>query len=222
MADDNWYRKKTWTIEDQSAFMSRLRKSRGAFHKAQYARIQALELQYVGTTETILASIQLLDMILAEWSSEAQLAMIHNQYAECYLALSQYDHAIESFREVFNVQRKQYGYISNAHLDFGWLAISAPFPNLYTEVLDVIDEFKQTTFPDTIYKDAAIRSIIYTERQDFKAAKVYAKLALSCAAITSPILPRLPKFGLVTKLDTGIQSQLQAILNLDATQITKH
>jgi hypothetical protein len=43
MADD-WYRRKTWTAEDREEFFTRLRRSRGAFHKAQYARIQAFEL----------------------------------------------------------------------------------------------------------------------------------------------------------------------------------
>lgn len=202
--------------------MSRLHRSRGAFHKAQYTRIQALELQHVGTTESTLAAIELLDMIISEWSSEAQLAMVHNQYAECYIALGKYELAIESFRNVFNVQRAKYGFISNAHLEFGWLAISAPFPNLYSEVLGVMDEFKQTTFPDTVYKDAAIRSLIYYSRQDLKSAKIYAELALSCATISEPILPRLPTFGLVKELDLNIYAQLKSIVNQGISDSTKH
>jgi tetratricopeptide (TPR) repeat protein len=41
MSKDDWYRNTIWTKEIEEAFESRLKRSRGNFHKAQYLRIQA-------------------------------------------------------------------------------------------------------------------------------------------------------------------------------------
>lgn len=126
MSNDDWFRRKRWTPADRADFTARLRRSRGAFHKAQYARIQAYELQTVGTAETLCGAVELLDTILAEWRADAQLAAVHHQYAQCLLGLGHRDRAIDCFREVFSAQRQQRGHITGAHLDFGWLAIIVP------------------------------------------------------------------------------------------------
>jgi hypothetical protein len=70
MSNDDWFRRKTWTPVDCAEFFDCLRRRRGAFHKAQYARIQAYELQNVGTMETLHGAVELLDTILAEWHSK--------------------------------------------------------------------------------------------------------------------------------------------------------
>lgn len=213
MSNDDWFRRKTWTPADRAAFSARLRRSRGAFHKAQYARIQAYELQTVGTPETLRAAVELLDTILAEWRSEAQLAAVHHQYAQCLLLLGQRERAIESFREVFSTQRQQRGQITDAHLDFGWLAITVPLPQLYSEVLGVLDEFQYApVFPVQIYRDAAIRAAIHHSRGEARFAREHAQRALASAALTRSPLPRHPTLGVVTATDSDIHAQLQSIV----------
>jgi hypothetical protein len=49
MSKTEWFRRTTWTPEDEASFRARLKRSRGSFHKAQYLRIQAEHLQEVGT-----------------------------------------------------------------------------------------------------------------------------------------------------------------------------
>ena len=61
--NDDWFRRKTWTPKDREEFFARLRRSRGAFHKAQYARIQAYELLITRRREAYTAGLELLDMI---------------------------------------------------------------------------------------------------------------------------------------------------------------
>lgn len=210
---DDWFRRKTWTPEDRADFSTRLRRSRGAFYKAQYARIQAYELQTAGTPETLCGAVGLLDTILAEWRSEAQLAAVHHQYAQCVLLLGQLERAIESFREVFKIQREQRSHITDAHLNFGWLAISVPLPQLYSEVLDVMDEFQcAPVFPVQIYRDAAIRAAIHLSRGDVRIAREHAQRALASAALTRSPLPRHPTLGIVTTTDSDIYAQLQSIV----------
>lgn len=213
MSNDDWFRRKTWTPNDRAEFSARLKRSRGAFHKAQYARIQAYELQTVGTLETLHAAVDLLDTILAEWRSDAQLAAVHHQYAQCLLRLGQQERAIESFREVFRAQRQRPGHITAAHLDFGWLCISVPLPKFYSEVLGALDEFQYApVFPVQVYRDAAIRAIIHHSRSEHQIARECAQRALSSAALTRSLLPRHPTLGVVTAPDLGFHAQLQSIV----------
>ena len=212
MPSDDWFRRKSWTEEDRADFTARLRRSRGAFHKAQYSRIQAYELQTVGTKENLLGAIELLDTILAEWKSEAQLAAVHHQYAQCLVLLGHRDRAIDHFREVFATQRVQRGHITSAELDFGWLAITIPMPSLYDEVLGVLDEFRSGVFASEIYRDAAIRAIIHHSRGEHRPARDFAQLALNSAAVTKSQLPRHPGVGLVNSPDPDVHAQLQSIV----------
>jgi len=213
MSNDDWFRRRTWTPADRAEFSARLKRSRGAFHKAQYARIQAYELQTVGTPETLRGAVELLDTILAEWRSEAQLAAVHHQYAQCFLRLGQQERAIESFREVFRAQRQQPGHITDAHLDFGWLCISVPLPQLYPDVLGVLDEFQYApVFPVQIYRDATIRAVIHHSRGEHQLARDYAQRALSSAALARSPLPRHPMLGVVTETDPDFHAQLQSIV----------
>ena len=78
MGDDTWYRPRTWSDEDQAAFFAKLQRSRSGFHKAQYCRIQAYELQQAGSYK---AALQLLDLLLAEWPTDAQKAAAFHQRA---------------------------------------------------------------------------------------------------------------------------------------------
>jgi hypothetical protein len=212
MSNDVWFRRKTWTPADRADFSARIRRSRGAFHKAQYARIQAYELQTVGTPETLRGAVGLLDTILAEWRSEAQLAAVHHQYAQCFLLLGQWERAVESFREVFSTQRLQHGHTTDAHLDFGWLVITVPMPPLYSEVLGVLDEFQYApVFPIQIFRDAAIRAVIHHSRGEVLLARDYAQRAL--AALTRSPLPRHPTLGGVTAVDSDVHAQLQSIVS---------
>jgi hypothetical protein len=49
MATDEWFRNTTWNIHIEAEFEGRLKRSRGAFHKAQYLRIQQVIFSRVWT-----------------------------------------------------------------------------------------------------------------------------------------------------------------------------
>lgn len=140
MADD-WFRRKTWTPKDREAFFARLGRSRGAFHKAQYARIQAWELLITRKRAAYVAAMELLDLVLSEWREDAQLASVYHHRAECLLGLGETEPALDSFREVFQAQRNFKGELTEAHIDFGWFAVTVPRPEIYDESLAVLEEF---------------------------------------------------------------------------------
>ena len=210
MADD-WFRRKTWTAKDREEFFARLGRSRGAFHKAQYARIQAYELLTTRKRDAYVAALELLDMVLSEWRGDAQLASVYHHRAECHLGLGDTQQALESFREVFKAQREFKGELTGAHLDFGWFAITKPMPEIYDEVLDVLDEFADEVFPIQRYRANAIRALIYDSRGQREQAQAHAVSALNDAAATHSGFRYHAKLGLVKYPDQIIHNKLKKL-----------
>ncbi|MDK9702842.1 MAG: hypothetical protein OEL20_06845 [Sulfuritalea sp.] len=211
MGDENWYRRKTWTATDRIEFNERNARSRGARSKAQYARIQAYELQQVGTASAIAGAIELLEQILIQWSSEAELAAVYQQYGQCQLLTGKPNGAISSFRKAFEAQRAKPGSKTTTHLDFGWLCITQPIPELHKEVLGVLDEFQYPqSFPIHTFKDAAIRAIIHSSEKESEIARMHAERALSAIGGRS-IFKRHAGIGLVGQVDPSIEKKLRAI-----------
>jgi hypothetical protein len=91
----DWFRRRTWTPKDRGEFLARLRRSRGAFHKAQYARILAHVLLDTRTAAGCKAALELLNMILAEWREDAQLAAVFHHQAECFPGLGDVTRSVE-------------------------------------------------------------------------------------------------------------------------------
>lgn len=211
MADD-WFRRKTWTPKDREEFLARLRRSRGAYNKAQYARIQAYELLTTRTREAYSASLELLDMILAEWRDDAQLASVYHHRAECLLGLGDVARAVDAYRHVFQTQRVCTSHLTVAHLDFGWLVVTAPLPALYDEVLAVLGEFADGMFPVDRYRASAIHALILDARGQREQARDYARIALQEAGARHSGLRYHATLGLVDSPDKRVYERLQTLV----------
>jgi tetratricopeptide (TPR) repeat protein len=210
MADD-WYRRKTWTANDREEFSARLRRSRGAYNKAQYARIQAYELLTTRTHEAYLAALELLDMILAEWREEAQLASVYHHRAECFSGLGDLPRAIDAYRQVFQTQRVHKHELTMAHLDFGWLVATTPLPELYNEALAVLCEFHRDMFPVDRYRANAIQALILDSQGKYEQARSYASVAIQAATATHSGFRYHAKLGLVASPDQKVHERLQSL-----------
>lgn len=106
MGKTEWFRRTTWTPEDQADFAAHLARSRTSFHKAQYLRIQASHLREVGRPAFAVAALQLLDQLLAEYPEPSELSMTHLQRAECLLDLGRSEEALGAFRRALSTQRQ--------------------------------------------------------------------------------------------------------------------
>jgi tetratricopeptide (TPR) repeat protein len=218
MSREDWYRKKTWTIQDREDFLARLKRSRGTCNKAQYARIQAIELLATKNPLLIQPALDLLDLILSDWPQESsQLASTYAHRAECFLRLGRLDEAIAEFRKTFEQQRKNPGWITNAHIDFAWLVSTRRLQNYYTEALDRLGEFgdKSGIFPIIEYKTNAARALIAHQQGQLQQAKNWAKDALQAAGITQTKMRYHPTVGLVVQVpDERVQQQLLELANI--------
>src|SRR5262245_48893836 len=105
MAETDWFRRATWTDEDQADFIAHLRRCRSSANKAQYLRIQALHLQETGAKPLIMAALGLLEQLVRECPERTELASVYLQQGECRMALGKGDDAIESLRQSLEFQR---------------------------------------------------------------------------------------------------------------------
>ena len=211
MADD-WFRRKAWTPKDREDFFARLRRSRGAYNKAQYARIQAYELLTTRTRDAYVAALELLDMILAEWRESSQLASVYDHRAECFLGLGDVARAVDSYQQVFQTQRVHKSWLTNAHLDFGWLVATAPLPDLYDEALALLGEFTHgLVFPVNRYRASAIHALILGARGQREQAQGYARAALQEAAARHSGFRYHTTLGLVDSPDERVHERLQTL-----------
>src|SRR5262245_57279217 len=98
MTSKDWFRQTTWSREDEQAFFSRLARSRGSLHKAQYLRIQAYSLAETGNEALVSAALSLLNRLLTEFPEPSQLVAAHFQAARCHERLGDLGAAVNQFR----------------------------------------------------------------------------------------------------------------------------
>jgi tetratricopeptide (TPR) repeat protein len=212
----DWYRKTTWSEADQRAFFDRLNRSRTAFNKAQYLRIQAHYLEGVGSPEFLKAALILLGKVLNEYPVESELASTYIQKASCFVKLGQSDEALSFYRLCFDAQRNYKTIRTDAHIEFGRFVVVNKFTQLFDEALAVLDEFEINgiVFPRAIFYKSGIRAIIYAQRGEIEKAKEFAAVALEAASKVHSGLRHHPTIGLVKDKETYFYKSLRAILRL--------
>ena len=197
MAND-WFRRKTWTELDRKAFFERLDRSRSTANKAQYLRIQAVELLEVGTKESTLAAINLLQILLEKYPAHGEIALAYSCLGECQEFLGQLDDAIDSYRKALQHQRIFPNMRTNAHLDFAQLVAVHRMQSEYGEALSHLDEWSSPhIFPVMEFMEFSARAMIQHEKGENALARQCARRALDAAARTHSGLRYHATLGLV-------------------------
>jgi tetratricopeptide (TPR) repeat protein len=208
---DEWYRRRTWTKDDQADFEARLARARKQ-NRAQYLRIQASHLMEAANPKLTSAALELLNRMLTEYPTDIQVAQAHTQRAECHLRLGEAEKAIEALRSALAREREFPNVRTNAWLDFGWLVIDRGLRELYDEALEVLTEFEDTMpFPVQRYQFHAIRALVAAERGALADAREEAKQALAAGRATHSGFRYHPTLGLVRDTDSDIHSRLKAL-----------
>jgi hypothetical protein len=124
MARDDWFRRKSWTQQDQSEFFLRLSRARG-HKKAQDLRIQALELFEVENAALTAAALELIRQHLAEFSDPYERTQAHLLAAKCYGQLGHVDAAIAAYRLSRDAKRRVPHLEPGTALAYPWYIVLA-------------------------------------------------------------------------------------------------
>src|SRR5262245_38172489 len=132
MGRQDWFRRETWTEEEQREFFDRLSRSRKISNKAQYLSIQALHLSQTGQAGLIGEALNLLDLVLNDYPEPVFLAVVQHQRASCLRALGRNVEAIEAFRAAFSRQRLGRCIVpGDAYLDFADFVLTTRLVELF-------------------------------------------------------------------------------------------
>ncbi|TGK07691.1 hypothetical protein EHO59_06210 [Leptospira semungkisensis] len=203
--NDDWFRGPVWDEQTRLEFFQRLARSRGSFHKAQYARIKAHGLFESGDPERINESLKLLKTVEAEWPEPSEMAMCYLQMAQCHAALGQQEAAIESFEQCISAQRFYPNLQTRVLLDFPEYIAVNRLVNLYSRALELLSEWEKqgaaTVFPADKFTALASRAIFANDTKNLEQAIDLANQALSVSEVQHSGFRYHSRLGLVESED---------------------
>jgi tetratricopeptide (TPR) repeat protein len=196
MARDDWYRNHRWSPEIAEAFFARLAKSRGSRNRAQYLRIQAVELASTGKESLVRTALQLLEQHLKEFSDPYEHTPAHAQAAKCHALLNQPEHAFDHYRASLRANKQAPNLDCGVAVEFPWLIASLRRSDLYDEALELLPD-DTGLFPISRFKASAARAVIADARGQAPEAVRNAYAALAAASQTESGLRYHQALGLV-------------------------
>lgn len=174
----DWYRKKTWTNEDEEHFFAKLTRALKT-SRAQYLKIQAIELIETKNTNNLDVAETLLNQMLSEYPEDKfnrssalnSLGEIYELRNDLETALSYYKKSIEFEKEYPNVQTQSY-------LSYSELNIKLKNTDEFEEIQRILKpKLEESIFPIQKYKISSILSIIHKHKGEMETAKKYKAMA---------------------------------------------
>jgi tetratricopeptide (TPR) repeat protein len=198
----DWYRRKTWTKKDEEEYFAKLGRARKD-GRAQYLRVQAIEL--IETKDKTLLSVAetLLNNILTEYpDNKVEKSQTYNSLGEIYKLKNDYETALEYFKKSLDYEKEFPNVITSAYLGFSETVIRAEKTELYDEVANLLTaKINEDTlkFPVQNYIMYSVMTVISEFKGDLGQAKIYADLAEKNATTQTNLLwnPKKKKIGLV-------------------------
>ncbi len=210
----DWFRKRSWTPEDQADFWRRHRRCRSDYDRAQFLSIQAFHLAETRQRELMEAAMKLLNLMIAEFPEPSQLSCAHVERGDIFLQRGRVDEALAEYRKAIAQERVHPEARTQCWLSFGWTAVMHHRTELYHEAERILSEREaEAMFPVNFYRLHAIRSIICQSRGDINTARAHAEAALREASKTHSGFRYHPNLGLVTSYNGDIRRLLEEVLN---------
>ncbi len=211
MGKQDWFRKTSWSPEDEVDFFAYLQRAR-PWSRAQYLRIQASHLAVDASPPLFAASLALLDRYIQQYPDESELAVAHDQRATCLASLERVNEAVEAFRAAFAAMRKRPNVRPNTATNFGRFVVERHLEPLYDEALALLDEFEDTAlFPVEVYRRQGVRAILNARQGHLGVAVPAAASALEAAHKQTSGLRYHSRLGLVQDPTSAFHRELMSI-----------
>ena len=216
MSRADWFRRTEWNDEVERDFFVRLARSRSQFHRAQYLRIQALELIQAGGSHRLRKALDLLDLLISRHPEPFELPGAHKQRGQALAELGDVDGALAALRDSMKAETQRPSRVA-AHLDFGMLVVATKREELYAEALRALEEFGgHELMPYMKYEAGVIRAIALNKARLHDAARDQARRALEEAAKTHSGFRYHPTVGLVRIKDRELHERVVELAQLNS------
>jgi tetratricopeptide (TPR) repeat protein len=207
----DWYRRKTWTEIDEEEFFAKLGRAR-IDGRAQYLKIQAIELVYTNDKKLLAVAETLLNKMLTEYPNDNfnKGSALHT-LGNIYQQLDDYKIAIDYYKQALDFEQIYPNLKTQAYLDYSELIIKTNNVEKFDDVENILlERYSGLLFPLAKYKVNSILSIVnkYNNRQD--KAKHYAELAEQNANAEISGLRYHKTLGVVTERENWLDKILES------------
>ncbi len=196
----NWFRKKSWTSEDKIHFFSKLKRAR-EYNRAQYIRVQAVELIETNKIELLEVAESLLIKMLTEYPDDKfNRASAFDSLGDIYKKQNKLEKAISYYKKALDFENEYPSVKTQSYLSYAELIVKNKMTDKFDVVKTVIlERFDTILFPIEKYKAASILSIIYKKEQLDNLALKYSEIAEQHANKETSGLRYHSDLGIVTK-----------------------
>ena len=172
----DWYRRKTWTKADEEEYFAKLGRARKE-GRAQFLRVQAIELIETKDTNLLSVAETLLNIILTEYpDNRIEKSQTLNSLGEIYKFREDYETALDYFQKSLDFEKEFPNVITTSYLNFAETVDRAEKTELYDKVETLlIEKINEDTlkFPVQNYIIYSVMRGISEYKGDFAQAKVY-------------------------------------------------
>ena len=176
----DWYRRKTWTKTDEEEYFTKLGRARKE-GRAQYLRVQAIELIETKDKNLLSVAETLLNKILTDYpDNRIEKSQTLNSLGEIYKLREDYETALDYFQKSLDFEKEFPNVITTSYLNFSETVVRAEKTELYVKVYELLTSKlneNSLKFPYQSYIMNSVMSVIAEYNGDLGQAKVFADLA---------------------------------------------
>ena len=205
MGQDDWFRNKTWNKETSELFEAKLKRSKGAYHKAQYLRIQASYLLNSTTEELQNVGLQLMERLIKDFPTDDFSTVFgKEQLGDYFFRKGDFEKAESHYKQVtdYYCRKNRSGTSGMADVKLVETILELNQRDKFGGAYKLLTaDFEKTGGSLSLNDDRFFYSRVIAELCDrlgkTSEAKLYADKALEISKITEPQFSRHKTVGLV-------------------------
>lgn len=198
----DWFRKKTWAKDDEEHFFTKLARARKD-GRAQYLKIQAIELLYTKDNKLLNIAKELLQKVLDDYpDNNLEKSSVYETFGDIFLLEKNIEKAIEYYRKAIDFEKVYPNVKTNSDIIYSELIIKNQLTNEYLNVEKILEEkISGLLFPIDKYKVFSMLAILNYYNSNIQTAKEYALLANENAQAETSGLRYHKHLGIVSERD---------------------
>jgi tetratricopeptide (TPR) repeat protein len=198
----DWFRKKTWAKDDEEHFFTKLSRARKN-GRAQYLKIQAIELLYTKDNKLLNIAKELLQKVLDDYpDNNLEKSSVYKTFGDIFLLEKNLEKAIEYYRKAIDFEKVYPNVKTNSDIIYSELIIKNKLTNEYLNVEKILEEkISGLLFPIDKYKVFSMLAILNYYNSNIQTAKEYALLANENAQAETSGLRYHKHLGIVSERD---------------------
>lgn len=209
---DDWFRRRTWSSQDEAEFRARLARSRGS--RSEYLRIQAYTLAAAADRAVAPAAVDLARQYLRENPNGIFQAQAFLSIATASSTMGDADAAVRAYRDAIEAERRCPNVRVIAYLEFAWFVAVRTMVELFDEALELMESAfdpQDLLLPFHEYRYYGALALIASAQGDRELAETTARRAMEAARVERGPFRDHPGVGVVRVEDDVAHQRLRKL-----------